>query len=590
MATVERNAPTDDLRTSKNQAKGQREGESKNGDRGDLSNGVPKPPGQLWYRSIKMLKPWNRHKAQARTVATSTRVQRQRQESARTPTSLQPQRGDMATTGAEVNIELSNVDRVGNNSGNGSAPIESGRLTPGSSTAVKSGGPSSLMPPGTNMEDHPEPGAEHPPLVRYIDLTQERENEASQSHDVYYMVGVEPEDLVAPEDPYVVRLAQANPVLASPPDTVKDPKKDTVADAVVPTMKIVPDKQVVKDGSGEANRLVIAWKEQYALRHVYMSLEHCMKDYERMLAGLRIDMEDHKGCRRISVTCFAGAVEKAKEIESILCKAGGGLQGFKFVVRRNEGMTIFGFKGPSDGAAYFGGTQIHHHHHNTSDRRQGRGDQAFSDTPYWKPGSVLVEIFCAARPHGNIAGAPLRIEVERRDGSSITCSWTCGGIVKIDGVNYGLTTAHPLVLSDSVPPPPSIQSKKPMRDIESFVDLLARDEESESTSGFFSMETNPEYYWQAFGKVSHYALARIGSLPYNNDWLLFELPKDRVVWSDFATSENPDQNDLAVFTARGIVAASLREGTAFLILGNSPFEVLKIALEEPLRKSTRTSL
>jgi hypothetical protein len=128
MATVERNAPTDDLRTSKNQAKGQREGESKNGDRGDLSNGVPKPPGQLWYRSIKMLKPWNRHKAQARTVATSTRVQRQRQESARTPTSLQPQRGDMATTGAEVNIELSNVDRVGNNSGNGSAPIESGRL------------------------------------------------------------------------------------------------------------------------------------------------------------------------------------------------------------------------------------------------------------------------------------------------------------------------------------------------------------------------------------------------------------------------------------------------------------------------------
>jgi hypothetical protein len=129
-----------------------------------------------------------------------------------------------------------------------------------------------------------------------------------------------------------------------------------------------------------------------------------------------------------------------------------------------------------------------------------------------------------------------------------------------------------------------------MRDIESFVDLLARDEESESTSGFFSTETNPEYYWQAFGKVSHYALARIGSLPYNNDWLLFELPKDRVVWSDFATSENPDQNDLAVFTARGIVAASLREGTAFLILGNSPFEVLKIALEEPLRKSTRTSL
>jgi hypothetical protein len=426
------------------------------------------------------------------------------------------------------------------------------------------------------VEEHPAPGAEHPRLVRYDDMIPERENETPRSHAMDH-----PAPIV--ENPPVAQLAETKPELASPPETVKSPEKDTVADAVVPTVKIVPDKQGVKNGSNEANRLEIARKEQFALRHVYMSLEHCMKDYERMLAGLRIDMEDHKGCRRISVTCFAGATEKAKEIESILCKAGKGLQGFTFVVRRNESMTIFGFKGPSDGATHVG--DIHHHVYNTLDSRQRRGNQAFSDTPYWKPGSVMVEIFCAARPNGDIAGAPLRMEVERKDGSFITCSWTCGGIVKVDGVNYGLTTAHPLVLSDSVPPETPIQSKKPLRDIETSEDLFAHDDDSEKTSGFFSMERHPESYWQAFGKVSHHALARTGSLPCNNDWLLFELPKDRIAWSYF--SKQMYQYDLGVFTARGVITGYLQEGTAFLILGNSPFEVLKIALEEPLRKNTR---
>jgi hypothetical protein len=582
MATIENNAPTDDQRTSTNQADGQLEGESKNGDEADLSSGVPKPPGHFWYRSIKMLNRWTRHKPQALTLIPFTQGHRKIQESARTLTLLQQQRDDIATASAEVDIELlpSNVNRIGNNSGNGSAPSESGHVTPGSSTAVKPGGPSTPMPPGTNVEDHPEPRAEDPRFIRYIDLIRERENEASQSHAVDHPAS-------KAEDPPVAQLAETEPVLALPPEAVKSLKKDTVADATVPTVKVISDKQGVKDGSDEANRVGVPWKEQSALRHVYMCLEHCMKDYERMLAGLRIDMEDHKGCRRISVTCFAGAAEKAKEIESILCKAGGGLQGFKFVVRRNESMTIFGLKGPSDGATHVG--DVNHYLsnvYNASDCQQRRGDQAFSDTPYWKPESILVEIFCAARPNGDIAGAPLRIEVERNDGSSITCSWTCGGIMKVDGVNYGLTTAHPLVLSDSVPPENPIQSKKPLRDIGTSKNLFAHDNDSERNE-FFSMEGHPESYWQALGKVSHYALARIGSLPCNNDWLLFELPKDRIVWSDFAASKNPYQNVLGVFTARGVVAGTLQEGTVFLILGTSPFEVLRIALDEPLRKKTR---
>jgi hypothetical protein len=155
----------------------------------------------------------------------------------------------MATTGAEVDIELlpSNVNPIGNSSGNGSAPTENEDQTPGSSTAVKLGGPSSLMPPETNVEEHPAPGAEHPRHVRYNDLIWERENETSRSH-----VMDRPAPIV--ENPPVAQLAETKPELASPPETVKSPKEDTVADAVVPTVKIVPDKQGVKNGSDEANR------------------------------------------------------------------------------------------------------------------------------------------------------------------------------------------------------------------------------------------------------------------------------------------------------------------------------------------------
>jgi hypothetical protein len=116
--------------------------------------------------------------------------------------------------------------------------------------------------------------------------------------------------------------------------------------------------------------------------------------------------------------------------------------------------------------------------------------------------------------------------------------------------------------------------------------------------------------------VSHYALAKTGSIPSNNDWLLFELPKDRFMWNLYGSNSirddpweitirngrfdrlirgagairnsfrntTPSRHTLAVFTARGPLAAHILEGTAFLILGNSSFEVLKIGLREPLRK------
>jgi hypothetical protein len=178
----------------------------------------------------------------------------------------------------------------------------------------------------------------------------------------------------------------------------------------------------------------------------------------------------------------------------------------------------------------------------------------------------MVEIFCGDENDGNITGAPIRMESTRKDGSSVLSMWTCGGVIRVDGSDYGLTTAHPHVLSNSTK------------------DISVDDGPFGGKDDFFSAEQHPEKYWQPIGKVSHYALAKTGSIPSNYDWLLFELPKERSLWNDFESYSDPDA--LAVFTARGTLSAHILEGTAFLVLGNSPFEVLKIGLQQPLRKNS----
>jgi hypothetical protein len=201
----------------------------------------------------------------------------------------------------------------------------------------------------------------------------------------------------------------------------------------------------------------------------------------------------------------------------------------------------------------------------------------------------MVEIFCGDERDGNITGAPIRMATRRRDGTSAVSLWTCGGIIKVGGVDYGLTTAHPFVLSNSLPS----QEMPPSEDVDMTEDRFAENGPFGGNDDFFSAEEHPEKYWQAIGKVSHYALAKVGLIPGNNDWLLFTLPKDRSMWNDYEDNRNWKDfgnsaelsiHDLAVSTARGALPAHVLEGTAFLVLGNSPFEVLKIGLQEPLRK------
>jgi hypothetical protein len=391
--------------------------------------------------------------------------------------------------------------------------------------------------------------------------------------------------------------------------------------------------------------------EHFAMRNVHQILEHHLREYEKLRIAICVDMEDYKGSRRVCVTCYDGAVDKARDIEKVLSKNGKSLQGFLYVVHRRKGTKIFGYRGSDidrigaaaitsensgddsvkhprtvegttvhgddiggtsnerggthtyngnyyntyhvaanmthmgGGSHTYNGTYLNGHHRGCSDG----GDQTFSNTPYWAGGSTMVEIFCGDERDGNITGAPIRMATRRRDGTSAVSLWTCGGIIKVGGVDYGLTTAHPFVLSNSLPS----QEMPPSEDVDMTEDRFAENGPFGGNDDFFSAEEHPEKYWQAIGKVSHYALAKVGSIPGNNDWLLFSLPKDRSMWNDYEDNKNWKDfgnsaelsiHDLAVFTARGALPAHVLEGTAFLVLGNSPFEVLKIGLQEPLRK------
>jgi hypothetical protein len=406
----------------------------------------------------------------------------------------------------------------------------------------------------------------------------------------------------------VVSLAENLPVPLVSSSTMEDASNNDATADVAAAKLFTQDARRYGGSENEENRqLRNAQKEQFALRHVYMVLEHCMKDYERTVAAVRIEMEDYKGSRRISVTCYAAAVEKARVIEAILFKAGKGLQGFSFVVQRNKQMQKFGFKarnsGLSNHSEVFDGAKVGYSEASPSPQNrsnqpalQKRG-QPFSNTPYWTPESTMVEIFCADRPDGDIAAAPIRMEVECQDGSFATCTWTCGGIVQIDGVNYGLTTAHPFVLCESTRLVTSSWGKQPSTDSAMPDDFFDDDDPLGRTDGFFSAQQHPKHRWQAVGKVSHHALAKIGFLPCNNDWLLFELPKDRIMWANFERGTISSKADhgqacspLAIFTAHGILDATLQERTAFLIIGDSPFEVMKLGLDEPLRTTFHTQL
>lgn len=403
--------------------------------------------------------------------------------------------------------------------------------------------------------------------------------------------------------PYISLAPSTQPLLrtAVEPLYLSDIDEGTPSPALIraePITKVVSREQKRKDIRNLVHRN--PEKEQYALNHVYMTVEHYMKDSERTLNALLIEMEDHNGSRRISVTCYGLSGTKAREIDAVLSKTGKGLQGYSFIVRRKKGAGTFGFKGsesdhtyqpfPASDRVHVG--NVYHNfvhsngrgHNGSDDGQRSKTDRPYADTIYWTPQSTMVEGLCADQPRGNMAATPIRVQIRGDNGLSLAHTWTCGGIINVNGTHYGLTTAHPYVLSDSVRTSNLSRTRRPSDSTDISGRSFADDGLPEIDADFYSVDDHLESYWQSIGKVSHYALAKIGFYPRNHDWLLIDLPEDRIMWNAFRGTIVSDENVLTVHTARAVLTATLLEGSAYLILGDSPFEVLKFQLEAPLRK------
>ena len=591
--------------------------------RENIGHGIPDAPDH-WFRKMKRLSlSRHAHERLSTIVAPPSKANRPTHTTTpvSTPTLQQPVVRDTATNGIN-HSEAAHPSVVEASQASDSAPVQdSSNTIDAQATGGPSVAPEAVSP---NAEKTAAPSAE-----------------------------------VTPTAPLEENLQISNPS----PEVVSDRESTTAIDDIAPVTQMSAAKQESKnpDHGPKQKQNVLNeptsreysqnQTERFAMRNVHQILEYHLREYERVRVAICVDMEHYKGSRRVRVTCYDGAVDKARDIERVLAKNGKSFHGLPYVVHCRGGTKIFGYRGSdidrigaaaitsesSDddsakqpgtfeatttrdgdmggasirgggahtyngncyntyhiganmthmggGAHTYNGNYFNEQHRDCSDRV----DQVFSDTPYWTRESTMVEVFCGDERNGNITGAPIRMTTKRKDGSSAMSLWTCGGIIKVDGKDYGLTTAHPFVLSNSFPP----QEMPPNEDADMVKDRFADYGPFGGKDDFFSAEEHPGKYWQAIGKVSHYALAKMGSIPSNNDWLLFELPKDRSMWNgygnkknwqDFGNSAESSIYDLAVFTARGALAALMLEGTAFLILGNSSFEVMKIGLREPLRK------
>jgi len=530
----------------------------------NIRDGIPKMLDQSWGHGI-MKKALSRigisHQRRSTIAAPPAKANRPTQKTAPASTQQQPVVRDTATTAINHSVAPHPFAEASGTSD--SAPVQVSFIA----TDTQAAGDPSLAP-GT-VSPRPEkvaaPNAEGTsaaPLEGDLRIPVSSPGVASDRESTTAMDGTAP--VIAPtrNDP----MNDIAPVIAQPSVDEQESRNDD--HRATQKQKALDEPASREDGESKS--------EKDAKEHVTQILEILLAGHERAGIAILVDIEDYRGSRRICVKCFDGAAEKANEIKAVLSKHGPTLQGFPYVVHRRGETKIFGYKGSDTDRT---------NDPNDTDSKSSHGylTQPFSNTPYWTRESTMVEVLCGDERDGNMVGAPIRMATTRWDGYSVSM-WTCGGIIKVDGIDYGLTTAHPFVLGTPVRPQKSSQEIPPSESAGVTEDLIVGKDPFGGKDDFFSAEHHPEKYWQAFGKVSHHALARMRSIPRNNDWLLFELPKDRSTWNDFGNNAESNIHTLAVFSARGPLSAHILEGTAFLMLGSSPFEVLKILLQEPLRK------
>jgi hypothetical protein len=345
---------------------------------------------------------------------------------------------------------------------------------------------------------------------------------------------------------------------------------------------------------------------EWAKDYVWQILRHNLRGAEGISGSVLVETEPCGTQRRLIVKCYGPAVGKAKAIRKLLEKAkrGLGLKGFILTVneetRHGTDFSLLWGPGPEGSVAmgsnlsdfaFIAGVSDPSSRHGNTLRASGYHEaDRFANTPYWNSTSILVECLFPPRPQlitNTLCGALVRMMSWEHQGESRSRTWTCGGLIHVNGIPYALTTAHPLVLDSRGKEQAGVDTTRP-----SVIDNVFPAEHG-IFSGSDSNKTDGTQNWQTLGRVYKHAISSGDRVPANYDWLLIDITKDCIL-PNFPAGYNrdgdlgeksDDPESVSICAWRGSLQATLLPGLSFMILGESSFKAMKLSVDQPMGES-----
>lgn len=329
---------------------------------------------------------------------------------------------------------------------------------------------------------------------------------------------------------------------------------------------------------------------EWAKDYVWQILRHNLRGAEGITGSVLVETEPCGTRRKLIVKCYGPAVVKAKAIRKLLEKAKRGLSHQGFILSVNEetqhGADFSLLWGPGPEGDVGAGSNLSNfasmlrvsdsssRHGNTARTSGCHEAGRFANTPYWNSTSILVECLFPPRPQlvtNTLCGALVRMMSWEHQGESQLRTWTCGGLIHVNGIPYALTTAHPLILDGRGKEQAGFDTTRP----------TVIDDVFPAEHGIFSMpefnKTDGTQNWQPLGQLYKHAMSSGDRVPANYDWLLIDIAKDYIL-PNFSAGYNRDSDlgeksgdpeSVSISTWRGSRQATLLPGLSFMIVGES---------------------
>jgi len=347
----------------------------------------------------------------------------------------------------------------------------------------------------------------------------------------------------------------------------------------------------IQDGSKDEAEVRGEWVKE----HTWEILRHRLSGAERIGGSVLVETELHGSQHVLVIKCYGPAGKRARDIKRLLKDTK--IEGFKLDVREESqpgtDFSLLWGPGPWDEVGSSSGMPedvpvagVSIAASRPGDTQRTAKDNSayrFADTPYWNFASTLVDCLLPPRPQlttDTLCGALVRMVSWEYQEEPQLRTWTCGGLIHVNGKPYALTTAHPLVLNASGKEQHSVGVTRPSVIRGVFPAELDLPSEGQSIGK----------RWQTLGRVHKHAMSNGFHVPVNYDWLLIDISKDHLL-PNFPADHDRDitpvpQSEkprvISICTWRGSLQAILLPGLSFMILGQSSFKAMKLSVGQPM--------